>query len=122
MWSFADNFNSFKLTKRFCTVEWWINNFNKELNIKIFTDYGCFVSINKPSFFNSFKHQQISLFTENKYLKINTYGLKYNIIDNTISSLFSGTLNESSGKRFFIDITDGDLIVYLKYNWPLRTF
>ena len=92
-----------------------LNSF-KDLNIKLFTNSGCFVNINRSTIFKSFKNQQVSLFTENKDLKIDTEGLKYNFNSSTISSLYSGTLNESIGSYFFIKIINGNLIVYLKYN------
>ena len=92
-----------------------INSF-KDLNIKLFTDFGCFVNINKSTIFKSFKNQQVSLFTDNKHLIINTEGLKYNFKSSTISYLYSGTLNECIGSYFFIKILNGNLIVYLKYN------
>ena len=92
-----------------------LNSF-KDLNIKLFTNFGCFVNINKPTIFKSFKNQQISIFTENKNLKIDTFGLKYNFKSSPISCLYSGTLNECIGSEFFIKITNGELMVYLKYN------
>jgi len=87
-----------------------------DLNIKLFTDFGCFVSINKPTIFKSFKNQQVSLFTENKDLRIHTEGLKYNFNYSAITNLYTGTLNECYRTSFFIKVINGSLIVYLKYN------
>ena len=38
------------------------------------------------------------------------------INNNNISVLYYGTLNASLGNNFFVDIPNGNLIVYLKYN------
>ena len=92
-----------------------INNLNFNFNIKLFTDSGCFTNINKPTLIHSFSKQQVSLFSENKNIKIKTYGLKYNYNNNTISSLFYGTLNESVHNKFFINITNNSLLILLKY-------
>tara|TARA_Y100000590_G_scaffold438684_1_gene561782 strand:- start:179 stop:808 length:630 start_codon:yes stop_codon:yes gene_type:complete len=92
-----------------------INNSYNNLNIRIFTDFGCFVCINKPTLFNSFKNQQVSLFSDKDFVKVKTFGLKYNFNSSNINSLYKGTLNHSIGDKFFINIDRGDLIVYLKY-------
>ena len=77
-----------------------INNLDINFNIKLFTDTGCFTAINKPTLIRSFPKQKLSLFSEYKHLKITTYGLKYNLNNDTINTLFYGTLNESIGNNY----------------------
>ena len=92
-----------------------INNLDLNFNIKLFTDTGCFTAINKPTLIRSFPKQKLSLFSEYKHLKITTYGLKYNLNNECITTLFYGTLNESLGDSFFIEIKDESILLFLKY-------
>ena len=93
-----------------------ISNLDINFNIKIFTDSGCFIAINKPTLINSFPDQKVSLFSESKKLKITTYGLKYNLSKECITTLFYGALNESIGSSFFIEVNDNSVLLFLKYH------
>jgi len=84
-----------------------------KINLKIFTQTGCFVCIYKDTSFKSFKGQQVSLFTSNNETKITTKGLKYNFNKESISSLFYGTLNESVDDFFSVEIMTGYLLIFL---------
>ena len=92
-----------------------INNLDINFNIKLFTDSGCFITIKKPTLIKSFPKQKVSLFSENKYIKITTHGLKYNLNKEYISTLFYGTLNESLSNSFFIEVKDQSILLFLKY-------
>ena len=90
-----------------------LSKFCSKINLKIFTETGCFICINKDTEFKSFKGQQVSLFTLNDRTKISTKGLKYNFNINTISTLFYGTLNESNCETFHVKINNGCAIIFL---------
>ena len=86
------------------------------MKIKIFTDTGTFKLINKSQKIRSFNGQKISIFTLDNTIKITSNNLKYNFNNNTISSLFYGTLNESMNHYFNLDISHGNLLIYKSYN------
>ena len=92
-----------------------LSKFCSKINLKIFTETGCFICINKDTEFKSFKGQQVSLFTLNDKTKISTKGLKYNFNKNSISSIYKGTLNESKGDAFQLNISHGSLLIFQTY-------
>ena len=90
-----------------------LSKFCSKINLKIFTETGCFFCINKDTEFKSFKGQQVSLFTLNDRTRISTKGLKYNFNKNTISTIFYGALNESIGETFHVKINNECVILFL---------
>ena len=90
-----------------------LSKFCSKINLKIFTETGCFICINKDTEFKSFKGQQVSLFTPNDRTKISTKGLKYNFNKNSISTMFYGTLNESVSENFYVKINNECAIIFL---------
>jgi len=86
-----------------------------DLNATIFTDNGTFRCINSSSKIESFKGQQVSLFSNDKTIKITSNGLKYNYRSSVISTLFYGTLNESIENIFSLDINHGKILIYQNY-------
>lgn len=78
--------------------------------VKIVTDYGVFVAINKTSAFASHKGQQVSLFCLDK-LPISAKGLVYKIENKIFDRWWQATLNESEGEEFTVE-TVGLVIVY----------
>jgi len=83
--------------------------------IKIFTDNGLFRLINNSKELKSFQGQKVSIFTTDNTIKIKTNGLKYNFNNNTISSLFYGTLNESNKDIITFNLSHGSLLIYQSY-------
>ena len=63
----------------------------KDLNIKLYTDTGIFSCIHESQNIESFKGQQVSIFTANTNIKITSNNLKYNFNNSRISTLFYGT-------------------------------
>lgn len=79
-------------------------------DVKMVTDYGVFVAINKTSTFESYKGQQISLFCLDK-LPISVKNLVYKIENQVYDRWWQATLNESQGDEFIVE-TEGLVIVY----------
>jgi len=75
------------------------------------TDYGWFVVANGYSEFQSFPHQQVSIFNiDCKFLE--TEGLKWN--GYPFQQLWQGTLNETTDECFKLK-TDGNCLIYRTY-------
>ena len=85
------------------------------INIKIYSDTGMFSCISDDNRIKSFKGQNISIFSSDKSIKIESKGLKYNFNKNNINSLFYGTLNESIKEYFDINISHGSVIIFQTY-------
>ena len=87
----------------------------KDLNIKLFTNSGMFSCIHKSQKLESFKGQQVSIFTSDNTIKITSNNLKYNFNTNSISSIYLGTLNESISDDFKLSISHGSLLIFQTY-------
>jgi len=88
----------------------------KNLIIKLYTDFGVFTCIHESKKIESFKGQKISLFSPDSNIKINSKHLKYNINQKGLSNLYEGTLNESYGDFFELEISHGSVILFKKFN------
>ena len=85
------------------------------INIKIYSDTGMFSCISDDNRIKSFKGQNISIFSTDKSIKIESKGLKYNFNKKNLSTLFYGTLNESIKEYFNINISHGSIIIFQTY-------
>jgi len=88
----------------------------KDINIKIYTDTGIFSCIHKDQNIESFKGQQVSIFTLDTTIKITSNNLKYNFNNNAISNIYIATLNESISDFFKLKISHGSLLIFQSYN------
>ena len=87
-----------------------------QMAIKIITDYGIFQIIKGRKSINSFKGQPVSIFTIKKDVKITTSNLKYNLNRDSLTTLFSGTLNESISNCFNIEVDRGSILLYTAHS------
>ena len=88
----------------------------KDINIKIYTDTGIFSCIHESKNIESFKGQQISIFSPDATIKITSNNLKYNFNNDDISSIYIGTLNESLSDFFEVKISHGSLLIFQTYS------
>jgi thiamine pyrophosphokinase len=89
-------------------------SYARKAKVKILTDYGEFVAINRSAEFSSFPGQQVSVFSLCAQLEISSTGLKYPLNKMKLASWWMGTLNEALSDSFSISFDgDGDVIVYL---------
>ena len=87
----------------------------KDLKIKLLTDTGVFSCIHESQNIESFKGQQVSIFTSDNTIKITSNNLKYNFNNSSISNIFIGTLNESTSGSFRLSISHGSLLIFQTY-------
>ena len=87
----------------------------KDLNIKLYTNTGIFSCIHGSQNIESFKGQQVSIFAPDTSIKITSKYLKYNFNNNSISSLFCGTLNKSIGSNFSLKLSHGNILIFQSY-------
>jgi len=85
------------------------------LQIRLITDNGIIIPLIQSSTLESFKGQQISIFSPNNSTKITTTNLKYPIVNSTLDELWMGTLNESLGDSFSLEFNIGPLIIFQEF-------
>ena len=84
-------------------------------NIRMLTDTGLFIALLESSTLNSFKGQQVSIFSPNNQTRITTTNLRYPIEKRSLEEYWMGTLNESLGDSFGINFENGLLIIFMTY-------
>jgi len=84
------------------------------MNVRILTDNGVIFPLLESKSVESFRGQQISIFSPNNQTKITSTNLKYSIENRTLEEYWMGTLNESLGDTFYLEFTPGPLILFLK--------
>ena len=87
----------------------------KDLNIKLYTNTGIFSCIHGSQNIESFKGQQVSIFAPDTSIKITSKYLKYNFNNNSVNSLFYGTLNESIESNFSLKLSHGNILIFQSY-------
>ena len=86
--------------------------FPTHLKCTIITDYGLFSLAEGMEEFQSFKGQQVSLFSLDPEILITSTNLKYNLSSKKLTSLYIGSLNESLDENFTLKISHGKILVY----------
>lgn len=82
-----------------------------EANPIMITNYGIFTPIAQTTKFESFRGQQVSVFTIKKTTQITSHNLKYPLTKLVLANWWQGTLNESTADTFTIE-TNGTVIVF----------
>lgn len=82
-------------------------------SVEMVSDFGRFSAIDKTTKFNSFPKQQISVFSLTPETPLTFHGLRYPVENYQLDSWWKGSLNESVGDRFTIELNaPGRIIVY----------
>jgi thiamine pyrophosphokinase len=84
----------------------------QKLQLQMVSDYGIFNPIYGTTDFQSFKAQQVSIFSIMGNPAISLQKLKYPLDDYVLRNLWEGTLNESLGTSFQIEFEGGALVVF----------
>ena len=79
--------------------------------VNMVTDTGVFTPIYRTTKFNSFKGQQVSIFSLKPDVPIRSENLKY-AFNRPLPSWWCGTLNESLGEQFALHFDEGKVLVY----------
>ena len=83
-----------------------------QLEMTIYTDHGIFSVAENEKTFDSFKGQQVSLFATDQSIEITSIDLKYSMFNQTLSSLYYGSLNESLKDKYTLTLSHGRILVY----------
>ena len=92
-----------------------IADYAANAKVQLITDYGVFVPVLQSERFKSFVGQQVSIFSLTPGTLFNFHGLKYPLTQQTLSSWWQGTLNESLGAEFTIEMDKGKALVFRQH-------
>jgi thiamine pyrophosphokinase len=89
--------------------------FPSQMKMTINTDFGKFSIVKSERKFDSFSGEQVSIFSTDNSIEITSTYLKYNFNNKKLTSLYSGSLNESINEYFSVNISHGQILVYQLY-------
>jgi thiamine pyrophosphokinase len=92
-----------------------ILQYDTQMNMVMITDYGQFYTVHETQKFDGIKGQKVSLFSVDRSIKITTTGLKYPLKNETLPTLYGGTLNAVVNDGFSINISHGQILVYCAF-------
>ncbi len=92
-----------------------INYARLGVEVEIVSDTGVLKPLMKSAKLESYKGQQVSIFSSNNETIVYTKNLKYPIVNQKIPEWWMGTLNESLGDWFELVFAPGPVIVYQKF-------
>ena len=84
-------------------------------NVIMATDTGIFKVYYNSAEIETFKGQQVSIFSIDGNTDITSEGLKYKLDKIKLTNWWMGTLNETLSDKFFINFKQGRVLVFLKY-------
>lgn len=88
-----------------------------ELDIQMVTDYGIFTPVLKPTRFESFEGQAVSIFSPRNETRVTSQNLEYPLNNLQIPYLWMGTLNRSLDSWFSLDFHPGPLVVFRAFSY-----
>jgi thiamine pyrophosphokinase len=92
-----------------------ILQFDTQMDMVMITDYGRFYTVHESQEFEGIKGQQVSLFSLEQSIKITTTGLEYPLQNESLPTLYGGTLNEVVDNGFTIKISHGQILIYCAF-------
>jgi len=90
-------------------------NYAEITNIQLLTDYGVFNPLLSTSCLESYRGEQISIFSLEPETVFTFHNLVYPVVNRKLSSWWEGTLNEAESDTFTIDFKQGKVLVFRKY-------
>ncbi len=92
-----------------------IGEFANHLELMMVMDDGYLIPVTRTSTFHGVPGQQISIFSLTQNTRFTSRGLKYPLQSSTLSSLWSGSLNEVVGDNFTLEFESGIALVYMSF-------
>jgi len=81
-------------------------------DVVMVTDTGIFMTVSESTSIESYRGQQVSVFSTDPCLEITSRGLKYPLAGRKLTNWWMATLNEAAGDSFLLEFKGGVLIVY----------
>ena len=83
-----------------------------DFDMKIFTDYGTFYTVDNKKIFKDCLNKKVSIFSPKKQNEITTEGLQYELKKRNLNNLYEGTLNKAIKKQVKIK-TKQKILVFI---------
>ncbi|MDR2805015.1 MAG: thiamine diphosphokinase [Dysgonamonadaceae bacterium] len=90
-------------------------DYAQSARVQLLTDYGVFLPQRQPAVYESYRGQQVSLFSLAPATRFTTQNLVYPLNNQPLTAWWQGTLNESCGESFSIHIDCGEALVFREY-------
>jgi len=90
-------------------------DYSEFINVQMLTDNGVFSPLLETGILESYRGQQISIFSLNSETEITFYNLLYPVEKRKLTSWWEGTLNEATGDSFTISFDKGKVLVFREY-------
>ena len=91
-------------------------SYSRMMEVEMITNMGILKAIRQTTSFDCSEGQQISIFSNQPELKINSKGLKYQLDGLQLRELWMGTLNEALNKKFTLEFEDGEVLVFFSFS------
>ena len=90
-------------------------DYAKKVNVQLLTDHGVFTPLLETSTLESYRGEQISIFSLHPDTVFTFHHLLYPIINRKLTSLWQGTLNEAENDFFTIAFDKGKVLIFREY-------
>ncbi|MDR0541508.1 MAG: thiamine diphosphokinase [Dysgonamonadaceae bacterium] len=90
-------------------------DYAKITRVQMLTDYGVFISQSESAVYESYRGQQISIFSLTPATLFTTQNLIYPLKNRALTSWWQGTLNEANAESFSIVVNRGEILVFREY-------
>jgi thiamine pyrophosphokinase len=87
----------------------------KTAKVRMVTDTGIFMPFQSSCRIETYKGQQVSVFSIAPSTEITSKGLLYPLIRRKLNNWWEGTLNEAAGESIELEFTGGPVLVFLKF-------
>ncbi len=89
-----------------------------KLHVKMVTNYGTFTAIQATTTFKSFDKQQVSIFSLDPDVEVESEHLRYPLKGVVLNSWWKGTLNESIGSTFTLSLKKEKRLIVFQTHSP----
>ena len=86
------------------------------MDVVMVTDHGMFIPYTESFEAETFRGQQISIFSPNSKTTVSSSGLRYILAEKKLDNWWVATLNEATADSFTLTFTGGPIIIFLKFS------
>jgi len=94
-------------------------DYSEYIKVRMVTDTGIILPFKKSCKIETFKGQQISIFSINPDTEITSSGLKYSLAGKKLRNWWEATLNEAVGDVVKLEFEGGAVLVFLLFRSPV---
>lgn len=92
-----------------------LTEYSKYAKVQMITDNGIFLPFHESCRIETFKGQQISVFSVNTETEITSEGLRFPLVKRRLKNWWEATLNESTGTSVELEFRGGPLLVFMAF-------